>query len=542
MHVRRRAAAVAAVTGLTAALLPLTAGAVQADPTGPSFGYVTATGGYPAHDASSDRLRATTPGDFGTTTLLTPDSYVYRYDVSDDGNTLVTTGQSRKLGLPSLNVTYGLLVTVRDPVTSAVYTRSLATYFDTNPDVTPDGTLVFWMEDGVIYRYEVASQFTTAMSSRFAPHDGEYVARMAISPDGTKAAVLYRTDKNGEPVATRLKVATFASGPAPFEDQGTFSGLSGLPWSNVLEWTADSSEVVFSRLNESGPAPYDRAYRVAPGGTPSELPELAGSYDLSRHDGSWYRFRDGGSGTDVGSSVDLDVAPADWTPFPYGALSVRYRASSVVPPVVTRPVNRAASTAALYLGQSDVSTGASVVYATLATYLTDSTGKRAYNSDAAQVRYGTLLASRDGKTFTKYVSTSAGDTLLKWPNGQLFGNGRISKPDTQQNLWLRWCFGGDLFVSGDCSSTKKITVHPTMYVSGSRDAAGRVRVTGSVARKGGTVVLWKWNGTSWRALATASVNTYKRFTFAYRPMPAGVYRVTTKADLAWGQGEYRFRV
>lgn len=542
MRVRRRAAAVIAATGLTAALLPLAASSAQADPTGPSFGYITATDGFPAHDATSDRLRATAPGDFGTTTLLTPDSYVYRYDVSDDGNTLVTTGQSRKLGLPQLNVTYGLLVTVRDPVTSTVHTRSLATYFDTNPDVTPDGALVFWMEDGVIYRYEVATQFTTAMSSRFKPYDGEYVAKMAISPDGTKAAVLYRVDRNGEPVSARLKAATLAPGGEPVKDDGTISGLSGLPWSNVLTWTPDSSQVLFSRLNESGFAPHLRVYRAALGGVPVEVPELADSYDLSLHDGSWYRFRDGGSGSDVGSSTDLEVAPVDWTTFPYGTLSVRYRPSSVVPPVVTRPVNRAPSTAAVYLGQSDVGTGAAVVYATLATYLTDSTGKRAYNTDAAQVRYGTLLASRDGKTFTKYLATSAGDTLLRWPNGQQFGNGRISSTDTQQNLWLRWCFGGDLFVSGDCSSTKKITVHPTMYVSGSRDSSGRVRITGSARRTGGTVVLWKWNGTSWRALATTPLNTYKRFTFGYRPMPAGLYRVTTKADLAWGQGEYRFKV
>ncbi len=544
MRVRRRAAAVIAATGLTAALLPLAAGSAQADPTGPSFGYVTATDGYPQHDASSDRLWATMPGDFGTTKLLTPDSYVYRYDVSDDGNTLVVSGQSRRLSLPALNVTYGLLVTVRDPVTSAVYTRSLATYFDTNPDVTPNGALVFWMEDGVIYRYEVATQFTSAVSTRFAPAAGEYVARMAISPDGTKAAVLYRTDKSGEPVAARIKAAALAAGPTPFQDSGTFTGQSGLPWSNVLEWTPDSSEILYSRLNESGPAPHVRAYRVAPGGTPTELPDLAGSYDLSWHDGSWYQFRDPiGGGSEVGSSAGLDVAPLDWTAFPYGSLSVRYRPASVVPPVVTRPVNRAVSTASLYVGQSDVSTGAAVVYATLATYLTDSTGRRAYNTDAAQVRYGTLLASRDGKTFTKYLATSAGDTLLKWPNGQLFGNGRLSASETQQNLWLRWCFGGDIFVSGDCSSTKKITVHPKLGVAGKYDASGRIWIHGSVSRRGGSVVLWRQSGTSWRPIASTPINNkYKTFSFGYRSLGSGVYRVTTKADVSFGSGESRFRI
>jgi hypothetical protein len=541
MEARRRAVVIA--SALTAALIPLGAAPADADPTGPAFGYLTTTGKtYIEHDASSDRLWATEPGDFATKTLLAPENYVYAYDVSEDGNTLVLAGQSRRLSLPAVNVTRGILLTVRDPVSSAVVTRSLSTYVDSNPDITPDGRLVFWIDGPVLYRYDVQTQITTAVTSRFAPLTGEYVERLAVSPDGTKAAVVFRTDYKGQRQASRLVAATLAPGGDVFEESDDPNGYVPFVRPDVLAWTPDSAELLFTRV-DIWQGTGIRTYRTTLAGTPVAVPSLYEAFDLSVVADSWYRFRlPAYDGVEVGSSVSADTAPSDWTTFPTGPAAKRFLASAARPPVVTRPVNRAPSTARLYVGHADVYTGEAVVYASLATYLTDPAGVHPYATDAAQVRYGTLLASRDGKTFSKLATTGAGSSLLRWPTGEMFGNGRISAPQTQQNIWLRWCFGGDIFASGGCSSVKKITVHPRMSLSGSRDAAGRIKLLGSAKRTRGTVILWRWSGTAWRALSSTPITSSRTFTFAYRSMPAGIYRVTTKVDVSYGQGELVFRV
>lgn len=535
MHVRRRAAALLAATGLTAALLPLVAGSAQADPSGPSYAYLNGNG---LSDSSSDRLYATTSFSGSPLTLLTPNVHVFGYDISDDGNTLLVNGRSGSLVANPYNGTYGLLLVRRDPLNpSSVTTRSLSTWVDeVEPVLSADGAFAYWMEGGVLYRYSVlGGGNAVAVSTRFKPEAGEQAKALAISPDGTKAAAVYWSQApNGEPTIARLKAAALATGVGPAYVLSAPYG-SGGPGYTFLEWTADSSEVVFSRLDD-GAIPSVQTYRVAPGGTPVALPALARALDLHLMGGLWYPYRSFGT-YQLGTTADLATEPVDWTTFVRNGDRMGVVPSAVIPPATTTPVNRSRSTAYLYLSAPDILQGKSTGYASLATYLTDSTGLRT-SDDLAQVRLGTLYSSLDGKTFTKLEKTYVSSALLSWPGGSKFGNGRIT---ANRNTWLRWCFEGDVFATPDCSVTKKLTVHP--YVSPTASFSGSsVRLGGSTSRKGGTAVLSKLVGGSYRVIASAPVTNTKRFTFGFRKLATGTYQISIKADASYGVGIARFRL
>ena len=49
-------------------------------------------------------------------------------------------------------------MTTRDPLNpSSVTTRFVAHWFDSNPVVSPDGSLVYWIDGPYIFKYVVAS-------------------------------------------------------------------------------------------------------------------------------------------------------------------------------------------------------------------------------------------------------------------------------------------------------------------------------------------------------------------------------------------------
>lgn len=539
MHVRRRAAAITAASALAAVLLPLAAGSAQADPSGPSFGYVTyAVGGV--HTSTTDKLWATTPGNLSASTALTPDHHVFRYDVSADGNVLVTTGRSRKFGVPNLNTTFGMLLTVRDPLNpSSVVTRPLASWFDSNPDVLPDGSLVFWMDRSAIMRYDLGTGFTGSVSTRFAPKAGEEVMRLAMSPDGTKAAVIYGTfDRDGSLLATRIKAAALASGAGPvYEKSAALTATSTFPVPSLLTWKPDSSGFLYSRSNVSGDL---STVSATVAGTGSTVPALAGAYDLNYLDGTWYSFRENGNPaiTQVGSSATL-AAPTDWTAFPLGASTVRYTPSTVTPPVEVAPALRATSKASLFFGDTSLTWGQKTVYASLATYLFDPAGTHV-DSDAFVTRYGLLSMSTDaGATWSDVGRTGLTSSLLPWPGAQPFGNGYT--PVLTRNTVFKWCFEGDVYVGRSCT-TRKIAVAPKVTVATST-SSGLTRVYGTATRVGGYAVLQRVpSGNTWPTTVTRTTISGGKFSFTARKLAPGTYRVVTTADAGWASGSKKFTV
>lgn len=533
-----RTVLIAAATALAVGTLPAVANAAS-DPTGfASLGYLTYGGG--THTATTDKVWATAPGSFGAGTLLTPNTYAYSYDVSDDGDTLVVAGQSRVLTVPDLNTTYGMLLVERDGATTT--TTSIATVFDSNPVLSPDGAFVYWMDSGTIWKYDVAAKTTaTAVSAQFAPAAGEGIGRLAISPLGTAAAVIYtKTSSSGALVSSRIKVGRLDGVGTEWSYAATVASGASYPVGSSLAFTTNT-QVAFNVWRSGAPT---GTWAVAPiGATPvvDKAPGIGAVYDLGTDGTSWYSFQDvDGIGTQASKSAE-PFTSGTWQDFPLGTGTTRYLPSAATPPVAAASIdavaNRAKATSYLFLAKSAVPTNARVMFASLAAYLTDSTGTRGADVKA-QSRYGTLKSSIDGgKSWSTTVTTGAGARLLTWPTGAPFGNGYTA--GLTRNTWFQWCFTGDAFVTDDCSVTKKVTVNPTISTGVQRSGSLK-RVYGKAARTGGTAVLYRLVSGKWTVVTTAPVSSTGRFSFGFRQLPSGSYKATTKADTYWGTGQKLF--
>jgi len=533
-----RTVMIVAAAALAVGTLPAVANAAS-DPTGfASLSYLTYGGG--THTTTTDKLWATAPGSFAAGTALTPNSYAYSYDVSDDGDTLVVAGQSRALTVPDLNTTYGMLLVERNGLTTT--TTSIATVFDSNPVLSPDGAFVYWMDSGKIWKYDVAAKTTaTVASARFAPQAGEGVGRLAISPLGTAAAVIYTKSSGGALVSSRIQIGRLDGIGTEWSYTATVASGASYPVGSSLAFTTNT-QVAFNVWRSGAPT---GTWAVSPiGGTPTvdKAPGIGAVYDLGTDGADWYGFQDvDGIGTQASKSA-TPFATGTWQDFPLGTGTTRYTPAAATPPVaaggdVKDVVNRAKPTSYLFFAKSAVPTGTKVMYASLAAYLTDSTGTRGADVKA-QSRFGQLRTSTDGGvSWTGSSTTGAGAKLLTWPTGAPFGNGYTA--GLTRNTWFQWCFAGDVFTSNDCSITKKITVNPKV-TTGVQRSSGLERVYGKALRVGGTAVLSRFVSGKWVVITTAPVSSTGTFSFGFRQLPAGSYKVATKADASWGVGLKQF--
>lgn len=541
-----RTVMIVAATALAVGALPAAANAAQ-DPTGfASLSYLTVKTEFingkrvVIHTPATDKLFATAPASFAEGSALTPNSYAYSYDVSDDGDTLVVAGQSRALTVPRENTTYGMLLVERSGLTTT--TTSIATVFDSNPVLSPDGAFVYWMDSGKIWKYDVAAKTTaTVASARFAPQAEEGVGRLAISPQGTAAAVVYtRVSKSGDLVSSRIQIGRLDGVGTEWSYTATVASDAAYPVGSSLAFTTNT-KVAFNVWR--GNDPY-KTWVVSPvGGTPTveKNPGIDAVYDLGTDGANWYSFQDlAGGGTQASKSAD-PFTPGTWQDFPLGVGTTRYIPAAATPPVaaadVTAVANRAKATSYLFFTRSAVPTGTRVMYASLAAYLTDSTGTRGVD-EKAQSRYGLLQSSTNGGAeWTGSTRTTAGNEYLMWPTGVKFGNGYTA--GLTRNTWFQWCFEGDAFVTRDCSVTKKITVNPKV-TTGVQRSSGLERVYGKALRVGGTAVLSRFVSGKWVVITTAPVSSTGTFSFGFRQLPSGSYKVATKADASWGVGLKQF--
>ncbi len=543
MHVRRRAAAILVAAGLTVGLLPLAATSAQADPTGPAFGYVTAdpTG---RHDSTTDRLWFTQPGSFSPATNVTPNLHVRQYDVSEDGNVLLVWGQSRSLASPDLNSTYGLILVVRDPGTGLVTSKVLTSFLQGNPVLARDGSAVYWYDFYRLWRYDVASGQTVEASVRFPTFGSgvERVVRLAVSPDGSKVAAMFaRIDAAGKLVSTRVRALVLAQTFGAYDEAVRFTATSVQPVPQTLTWNADSTAFYFTRAKPSGDIETVRA-TTAPA-SDVVVPEWANTYDVTLHAGTFYLFRDvyGPTGkyvrSDVGTAA-AGVAPSDWLTFPPAAGGFRYRPTSAVPPVVPMPAVRALPKASIVLSATTIQTHGRVQYQTIAKYLTDASGFRRPADQGRETRYGILTMSTNGGSTYRALATTSG-AKLEESGAEFTFNGATTA--LTRNSLLRWCFRGDIFVEARCSAPKKVVVRPTITAAVERQGS-KERVYGKAARVGGTATLQRVIGYGAVTVASTPISSAGRFSFGFRDLRPGKYRVITPADANWGKGTRDFLV
>lgn len=533
-----RTATFVAAAALAVGTLPALAASASAAPEDfPSFGYLTYAGG--AHNAITDKLWATDGNTFGAGTLLTPNSYAYSYDVSEDGEVLAVSGQSRALTVPSLNTTYGLLVVDKNGPDPDV-TTNVTTIVESNPVVSPDGDFVYWVDSGAIWRYAVATGVTTKVSTNFAPKAGEVVGRLAISDNGAAAAVVFSVNTaSGALVSSRIRAGRLDGVGTEKDYSASVASGSSYPVGSSLVFVSDT-EVAFNVWRNGSIYNTWSISGIGATAVANTSIGLGAVYDLNTDGTSWYSFQDVVGGTEVLKTV----SPYDtgtFEDFPLGTGTVRYVPATTQPgvaaPSVDAVANRASSTSYLFLAKSTVPTGTKVMYASLAAYLTDATGTRAADVKA-QTRYGQLKSSiNGGTTFTTTATTGAGSKLLTWPTGAPFGNGYTAA--LTRNTWFQWCFQGDAYVDADCSITKKITVNPTVSV-GVQTSGSTKRVYGKAARTGGTAVLYRYVSGKWVVVTTAPVSSTGTFSFGFRTLPRGSYKATTKADTYWGSGLKQF--
>lgn len=539
MHARRRTAAVIAASALTAALLPLTAGAAQADPSGPSFSYVYVPSGV-APSNQTDRLFATTPGNPGTGgSTLSPISFVDDYDVSEDGNVLLVAGQSRNLRTHPLDTTYGLTLTVRNG--SDITTKTLTNSFEGAPVLTRDGSLVFWYDGGILWKYVVATG-ETAASARFpaavTATTEERLVRFAVSADGTKIAALFeKYDSQGREVSSRVRAATFSGTEAGYSEAVAFTASSVSPIADTLTWSIDGSSFFYSREKPDLSIETVQATLTTPKGGATVVTGWNDVFDVTVHLGTYYLFRYEQDGTgeytlsQVGSTTST-ARPTDWTFLGPGASAYHLQASTVAPPALTTPTNQAVPSVKLATSASVVKTNGLLRYGTWARYLNDVTGQVGAGA-GLQTRYGRLLKSTDGgKTFTKLATTTGSGKLSSLPGGNV-ANG--STTALTRNTWLKWCFDGDLFVKAGCSTVKKITVTPVVTAAVQKKGTQK-RVYGKAARVGGAASLQRLSGGVYKPVATATLSSTGAYSFGFRSLPTGKYRVVVKPDASWGTG------
>ena len=146
------------VTGVAAVVTAILALVVQSGPAGAaSPDPVVSSRSVAGSDARFGAwwtLKAGGLSEVPTRPLVPPDLQVTaRHAVSQDGNVLAVAAGTVAPTHDPFDESRGLLLVVRNPTTSAVTARVLSSRIQANPVVSADGSTVWWMADGALWRY-----------------------------------------------------------------------------------------------------------------------------------------------------------------------------------------------------------------------------------------------------------------------------------------------------------------------------------------------------------------------------------------------------
>jgi hypothetical protein len=488
----------------------------------------------------------------GVTTALAAGHYAFGYDVTPDGSLWVGALRTGTGTTDNADAAYALVLVDKD----SGRTRVIASHFDigAGPVISADGSTVWWMSGGAIWQYAVPADASAAgtyskRTTRFAPESGERVVGMAVTPDKTRVAVVYRkNDGSSRLRATRFDWnGAFSPTPTPFIGIRTTNPTAFI--SADVTWL-DSTKLLYATTNATGSVA--TSYTVvgtttSPYGVPQAAAGATGSYRV-RQDagGDWWMWRDDRGADPLTSSYVKAANPLSpveaSNSFPFGDTTSSYAPVDQVPAALSTAVNRATSRAQLYMSQTVVDNGKRAAFLSYASYLTPLPGQTA-SADAFAVFRGELQYSTNPFATTPVWNrvTTSGASLISWgsyPAGSFNG----TTPFLSRNTWFRWYYPGSAFAKADYTDgTIKVRVRPSISVSKARSGT-RTRVSGTITRSGGTASLQRLSGGAWSTVAKATIGSAGGYSFGYRTLRSGNYRVWVPETTFWATNAKPFSI
>ena len=537
--------------GLAAAVLAGSAIPASAAPGDPVVSFID-MGGYP--QTTAQLKSSSLDGTLSTRTSLASSVNTQAFAVSDDGNTLAVTGWAGGYSADNSDVTFGTLVTRRTG--SATETRILSSQYTANPVVSPDGLSVWFLNyisapggassTLALYNYNVTSKVTTrlSLSSAFQPAaaSGPETLRLAISPDGSKAAIVYRAfDANGDAAnPSRIFAAGISAGKTGnYFEQKDIASSSEIASTASLAWAEDNSTLTFTKEDlASGQLSTYSVAVTAPNAQASAGP-LTDWYDVARYNGEWWMWQDDASNpaSSFGHSADPSpvVAPSTTTAW-VGDFYVRsFRLSAVTPPAIGTPVNRPVAHPGLILNATSVGYKKSTAYYSYNDYMVPLAGQ-IFNDNYSETERGLLQKSTDGKAYSTLLTTTAAHPVTA--GGYTW---TANTPAATRTLYYRWCFQATTFAAAGCSTATKVTMIPTVTATVTKSGTKR-KIVGTATRVGGSVTLYKVVGSKATPIATKTINSAGAYSFGTLSLKTGNYRISTVLDTYAGVGSKTFKV
>ncbi len=495
-------------------------------------------------------------GSGGATTALAANHYAFGYDASVDGKTWVASLRTGNGATDNADAAYGLVL-VHDLGGGNRVTRVIASLYDLSPApvINAAGTKVWWMAGGDIYSYTVkpgdwaAAGTVARVSTKFRPAAGEVAAGMAISPGGTRVAVVYqKNDGTSRIRATGLSWNGTSPSTIPYygklkTDPNAF--ISGdvvfISDSTVLYQTTNSDSSITTSFTGS---------LATPNGVETNVDaQVDGRYRIRKDAADeWWMWKDTGSGGSLASGYIKAAnplspgSPANNT-FPLGQTTTSYAPVANAPAALNaRAVNAAAANAQLYMSGTVVGYNKRLAYLSYASYLTALPGQTA-SADAFAVFQGKLQYSTNpfaSSPVWKEVTTS-GANFIGWgtyPAGSFNG----TTPYLTRNTWFRWVYPGSVFANKDTTNgTIKVRVRPDITISKLRSGSA-TKVYGKITRSGGTAQLQRYSGGSWLTVGNATITATGTYSFGYRTLRSGTYRVVSVETTYWASNAKNFSI
>lgn len=540
----RRAAGIVLVAAATIAAV-MSTGAQPASATDPSPAWTWVTGdsrvpppgfAQPMNALSTGTVGTWAGPDYLTPRGLSPSSF----DVAADGSTVAVGGDVSgpdQIADPwSVDPTRGLVVVRRENgVTTA---RVIATDWAVGPVLSSDGSTAWWASRGVVYGF--ADGVTRVVSaSVFAPRSGETMTALAVSPDGTKGAALYWST-----AGARMLAAGFVSGRTGSYLELALPAAEGPYSPDCFTWSDDGHLLARPTGQPTNLSSF--ALSDSGGTLLGAIGDPAGWYRPRLIAGIWHVW--GKKPTQYGTTwsyrslPDPLVANADpiatWSPQFYTELSGPPAISSVVPPSMGEVADvRASGAGRLTLSASNILYGRRALTIAYGQYLAPLPGQSLATS--GQKVAGALEYSTDGTTW-RVLRWNSLPVRTPWPGTTTAANGYAT---VTRSVWLRYHYRGDALVAPLVSPVRRLTVTPLVTVKAAVSRSGRSRLLyGNVTRVGGTALLYRYSRGRYVVIARTSISSSGRWTFGWRVLPHGSYKVASVADRDWCSGRRVFRL
>lgn len=494
-------------------------------------------------------------GSGGSTSALAANYYAFGYDVSQDGRTWVAALRTGDGSTDNADAVYGLVL-VHDLGGGNRVTRVIASLYDLSPApvINAAGTKVWWMAGGDIYSYTVkpgdwaAAGTIARVSTKFRPAAGEVAAGMAISPGGTRVAVVYqKNDGTSRIRATGL--SWNGTSPSTIPYYGKLKTDPNAFISGDVVFVSDSTVLYQTTNNDSSITTSFTGTLATPSGSETNVDaQVDGRYRIRKDAADeWWMWKDTGSSPVVSSYIKAANPLAPGSPssnsFPLGDTTTSYAPVANAPARISVARNAATANAQLYMSGTVVGYNKRLAYLSYASYLAPLPGQTA-SADAFAVFQGKLQYSTNPFASTPVWNevTTSGANFIGWgtyPAGSFNG----TTPYLTRNTWFRWVYPGtNALVKKDTTNgTIKVRVRPDITISKLRSGSA-TKVYGKVTRVGGSAQLQRSSGGSWVTVGNATITSTGTYSFGYRTLRSGTYRVVSVETTYWASNAKNFSI